>query len=75
MTGIVDLAVKHYEKVLEMAAEQKTTGEMGKMDGAETTMQQQLDLSREAAYNLSSIYYTRGAPDLARQVVDRYLSL
>lgn len=69
----MDLAVKHYEKVLEMSDEHKKTSEM-EMDGVERAMQQ-LDLSREAAYNLSSIYFTRGAPDLARQVVDRYLSL
>jgi hypothetical protein len=34
-----------------------------------------LDLSKEAAYNLSIIYYTRNAPELARDVVSRYLSV
>lgn len=72
-TGIADLAVKHYEKVLEMVDEQNKGASV---DMAKTNASpEKLDLSREAAYNLSSIYFTRGAPDLARQVVDKYLSL
>jgi hypothetical protein len=34
-----------------------------------------LDLSKEAAYNLSQIYFTRNAPELAKAVADKYLSL
>lgn len=67
--GIVDLAVKHYEKVLEMSDQD------GKLGGADIAQIGGLNLSREAAYNLSSIYFTRGSPDLARQVAERYLSL
>lgn len=72
-SGLADLAAKHYEKVLEMVDEQNKTVDAA-MDNASAS-QPKLDLSREAAYNLSSIYFTRGAPDLARQVVDKYLSL
>ena len=69
--GILDLAVKHYEKVLAMADEYSKEPLMG-VDG---TKAKPLDLSKEAAYNVSQIYFTRKAPELARSVVETYLSL
>lgn len=54
-----------------MADERHNTSGM-EVDGATSGP---FDLSKEAAYNLSQIYFTRNAPDLARYVVDKYLSL
>lgn len=68
--GVLDLAVKHYETVLARADARLKDPPM-QLQGEEGV----LDLSKEAAYNLSSIYYTRNAPDLAKDVVERYLSL
>lgn len=68
--GVLDLAVKHYENVLARADERMKDPPM-QLQGEEGV----LDLSKEAAYNLAIIYYTRNAPDLARDVVRRYLSL
>jgi general transcription factor 3C polypeptide 3 (transcription factor C subunit 4) len=68
--GILDLAVKHYENVLARADERIKDPPM-QLQGEEGI----LDLSKEAAYNLSIIYYTRNAPELARDVVSRYLSV
>lgn len=66
--------MKHYEQVLALADAAKKKSEEQDPE-AVPGGSQKVDLSKEAAYNLSSIYLTRGAPDLARQVVDKYLSL
>ena len=63
------------------AAQMVVDGEGGQVTGTPGEAEQSelrskpLNLSKEAAYNLSSLYFTRGAPDLARNVVDKYLSL
>ena len=66
---------------IESAAPMVVDGEGGQVTGTQGEAEQPeskskpLNLSKEAAYNLSSLYFTRGAPDLARNVVDKYLSL
>lgn len=75
-SGILDLAVKHYEKVLELKdADTQDTASGMELDENAGNPAPKIDLSKEAAYNLSLIYFTRNAPDLARTVVDKYLSL
>ncbi|KAF5345552.1 hypothetical protein D9758_012000 [Tetrapyrgos nigripes] len=58
--GLHSYAVKHYERVLQMAEKQQHVAE---------------NLAREAAYNLSIIYVTTGAVPLAEQLYRRWLSL
>ncbi|KAK2462196.1 hypothetical protein APHAL10511_005784 [Amanita phalloides] len=58
--GLFSYAVKHYEKVLELAEE---------VDSAEYT------LAREAAYNLSLIFVQTGAVPLADALYRRWLSI
>jgi len=75
--GILDLAVKHYEKVLVLADSAKAAAD-ATMDvdaAAKSEGGPPLDLSKEAAYNLSLIYFTRNAPELARSVADKYLRM
>ncbi|KZP20521.1 TPR-like protein [Athelia psychrophila] len=58
--GLYSHAVKHYERVLEIADDNPTDDTV---------------LSREAAYNLSQIYVITGAVPLARALYRRWLSL
>lgn len=64
-TGILDLATRHYEKVLEVAD--------ARIEQAKS--KDTWNVTQEAAYNLSIIYFTRGAPDFARAISDKYLSV
>jgi len=61
--GLHSLAVRHYERVLEMAEKRLLIDD------------QAFGLSREAAYNLSLIFITTGATPLAEQLRRRWLSL
>lgn len=61
--GLFTLAVKHYEKVLDMKNEFIGEGD------------EDYDLSWEAAYNLSLIYNINGNPKLAKKVIDDYLTV
>lgn len=61
--GLHSLAVKHYERVLEIA-EKKTK-----------TDPNDIGLAREAAYNLSIIFVTTGAIGLAEDLYRRWLTL
>ncbi|KAI9443193.1 TPR-like protein [Lactarius indigo] len=61
--GLHSLAVKHYERVLEIV--EKKTKENPEDVG----------LAREAAYNLSLIYVTTGASALAEDLYRRWLTL
>ncbi|KAH9997918.1 TPR-like protein [Russula vinacea] len=61
--GLHSLAVKHYERVLDIA-EKKTR-----------TNPEDVGLAREAAYNLSIIYVTTGASALAEDLYRRWLTL
>ncbi|THV03835.1 TPR-like protein [Dendrothele bispora CBS 962.96] len=58
--GLHSHAIKHYERVLEMAENDQT--------GVE-------HLAKEAAYNLSLVYVTTGATPLADRLYRRWLSL
>lgn len=53
----------------------KTANMQVDSDARKDTDGEDVDLSKEAAYNLSLIYFTRNAPDLARNVVNKYLRL
>ncbi|KAH9969571.1 TPR-like protein [Russula dissimulans] len=61
--GLHSLAVKHYERVLEIA-EKRTR-----------TKPDDVGLAREAAYNLSIIFVTTGANTLADDLYRRWLTL
>uniref|UniRef100_A0A0W0FVB0 Uncharacterized protein n=2 Tax=Moniliophthora roreri TaxID=221103 RepID=A0A0W0FVB0_MONRR len=61
--GLHSLAVKHYERVLEMA-------ERDAENQSQTS-----SLAKEAAYNLSLIYVTTGAAPLAQALYRKWLSL
>ncbi|KZT05046.1 TPR-like protein [Laetiporus sulphureus 93-53] len=61
--GLHSLAVRHYERVLELA--ENRTG----------VNDEDYGLAREAAYNLSLIYVTTGATPLAENLYRRWLSL
>ncbi|KAH9065441.1 TPR-like protein [Lactarius vividus] len=61
--GLHSLAVKHYERVLEIV-ERKTKANP-----------EDVGLAREAAYNLSLIYVTTGASALAEDLYHRWLTL
>ncbi|EMD31266.1 hypothetical protein CERSUDRAFT_145423 [Gelatoporia subvermispora B] len=61
--GLYTHAVRHYERVLEMAEARLKTGS------------QAYGLAREAAYNLSQIYVTTGATPLAQELYRRWLSI
>jgi len=61
--GLHSLAVKHYERVLEIA------------DRRTRTNPDDIGLSREAAYNLSIIFVTTGANALAEDLYRRWLTL
>ncbi|KAI9512391.1 TPR-like protein [Russula earlei] len=61
--GLHSLAVKHYERVLEIAE---------KKAGIDTD---DVGLAREAAYNLSIIFVTTGANALAEDLYRRWLTL
>ncbi|CAI5758544.1 unnamed protein product [Candida verbasci] len=58
MIGLTTLAVRHYNKVLEMK---------DKIEDVD------YDLSWEAAYNLTLIYNINGNPKLARDITEEYL--
>jgi len=59
MLGLTSLAVTHYEKVLEFH---------GKLD-------EEYDMSVEAAYNLTLIYNINGNSQLARAITEKYLTI
>jgi len=61
--GLHSLAVKHYERVLEIV-EKKIKANP-----------EDVGLAREAAYNLSLIYVTTGASTLAEDLYRRWLTL
>ncbi|RLV94179.1 Transcription factor tau subunit [Spathaspora sp. JA1] len=61
MLGLTSLAVRHYDKVLEMKEEF--------IDDPD------YDLSAEAAYNLALIYNINGNSQLARQLTEEYLTI
>ncbi|ESK86429.1 TPR-like protein [Moniliophthora roreri MCA 2997] len=61
--GLHSLAVKHYERVLEMAEKDVESQD------------QTSSLAKEAAYNLSLIYVTTGAAPLAQALYRKWLSL
>ncbi|KAL6299826.1 TPR-like protein [Sparassis latifolia] len=61
--GLHSLAVRHYERVLEIAEERLKIND------------QDFGLAREAAYNLSLIFVTTGATALAQNLYRRWLSI
>ncbi|TFY79029.1 hypothetical protein EWM64_g4983, partial [Hericium alpestre] len=61
--GLHSLAVKHYERVLEMA------------EARTKTNPNDMGLAKEAAYNLSLIFVMTGATPLAESLYRRWLSL
>lgn len=61
--GLHSLAVKHYERVLEIVERKIKTNP------------EDVGLAREAAYNLSLIYVTTGASTLAEDLYRRWLTL
>jgi hypothetical protein len=65
-SGLADLAVKHYEKVLALAEEGQSRMDVDGEGGRD-------DFAKHAAYNLHMIYVTRDSPDLAREVMRRWL--
>ncbi|KAI9145734.1 hypothetical protein BKA69DRAFT_1121531 [Paraphysoderma sedebokerense] len=60
--GLTHLAVGYYERVLELATRQKE-------QDAQDSNQDSMNLSKEAAYNLSLIYVASGNHSLAKQVL------
>jgi general transcription factor 3C polypeptide 3 (transcription factor C subunit 4) len=80
--GLHSLAVKHYERVLEIAERRiRTNPDVGPSSSstrrADDNMSspQDVGLSREAAYNLSIIFVTTGANALAEDLYRRWLTL
>ncbi|KAG8908776.1 transcription factor TFIIIC subunit tfc4 [Tulasnella sp. 403] len=63
--GLLSLAAKHYEAVLEIVE---------KRSGKEGLSEKDRGLSREAAYNLVLIYGTTGGTGLAKEVARKWLS-
>ncbi|RCK57487.1 Transcription factor tau subunit [Candida viswanathii] len=61
--GLFTLAVKQYEKVLEMKDDFVDAGD------------EDYDMSWEAAYNLSLIYNINGNARLAKEIIDKYLTV
>ncbi|GJF00510.1 TPR-like protein [Phanerochaete sordida] len=62
--GLLTLAVKHYQNVLQQAERR-----------VQANPEADCGLAREAAYNLSLIYVTTGATPLAQDLYRRWLSL
>ena len=58
--GLLHLAVPRYQRVLELAKDNKDAG-------------RGFDMAREAAYNLGLIYPTSGSPHLARELYRTWL--
>ena len=83
--GLMSLAVKHYERVLEQTEVKLrsdphvrpwTTSLCLHADGQfHPRTQADLGLAREAAYNLSLVYVSTGATPLAQDLYRRWLSL
>jgi len=63
--GLVHIAVEYYKKCLD--------GNGSQIDAIEPTYE--VGLKQEAAFNLSLIYRGTGADDLARQVLQKYVSI
>ena len=63
--GLFTLAVRHYEKVLTMKDEIANS----------SNDNYDYDMSWEAAYNLSLIYNIDGNPKLAKEIIDKYLTI
>jgi general transcription factor 3C polypeptide 3 (transcription factor C subunit 4) len=79
--GLHSLAVKHYERVLDMAerrtrinADVRPTFFAIETDG-DNNFAQDVGFAREAAYNLSLIFVTTGANALAEDLYRRWLTL
>jgi general transcription factor 3C polypeptide 3 (transcription factor C subunit 4) len=70
LLGLYQLAVPHYEEVLQMhESNRKSASRRPEEDGQETGF----IAWPEAAYNLIQIYLVSGNPVLANQVMERYL--
>jgi general transcription factor 3C polypeptide 3 (transcription factor C subunit 4) len=72
-SGLVDSAIKQYEKVLEMETERRL-GQMTLDDDADDPTPFD-SFACEAAYNLQLVYMTTNNRDLARQVAKQWLTL
>ncbi|DBA78961.1 TPA: hypothetical protein ACH3X1_008835 [Trebouxia sp. C0004] len=68
--GLVHIAVEYYKKCLDGHGSQSV---QALHNGSEPTYQ--VGLKQEAAFNLSLIYRGTGADDLARQVLQKYVSI
>ncbi|KAL9171749.1 hypothetical protein ABFS82_03G001400 [Erythranthe guttata] len=75
--GLVDLAVKYYEKVLAIREKDYPIPILPNDNPCDSGIKRPgyCDLRREAAYNLHLIYKKSGAFDLARQVLKDHLVL
>lgn len=78
--GLHSLAVRHYEKVLDIAEHRMDTSDTVCVASWEiyvvlTDLVQDMGVAREAAYNLSMIYITTGAKPLAAAIVKKWLSI
>lgn len=71
MADIHHHAIRHYERVLELASAVDEPA-MDVDDAAPAPVKS--DFSRDAAYNLSQLYLTLGWPDRARALAERWLS-
>ena len=68
--GLVHIAVEYYQKCLDGSDSQSV---QALHNGTEPTYE--AGLKQEAAFNLSLIYRGTGADDLARQVLQKYVSI
>ena len=68
--GLVHIAVEYYQKCLDGIGSESVQALHG---GSEPPYE--AGLSQEAAFNLSLIYRGTGADDLARQVLQKYVSI
>ncbi len=70
--GLTQFAFRYYEEVLQLhdkhvkkVPERSGTGEVEQQEG----------LEKEAAHNLALIYWNNGSKELARHILEKYLSL
>ncbi|KAL6452775.1 hypothetical protein SBY92_000115 [Candida maltosa Xu316] len=63
MLGLYTLAIRHYEKVLALK------------DDDNVSIDEDYDMCWEAAYNLSLIYNINGNHRLAKEIIDKYLTV
>lgn len=66
--GLFTLAVRHYEQVLAMKDDIVNSSK-------DNNDNYEYDMSWEAAYNLSLIYNIDGNPKLAKEIIDKYLTI